>query len=219
MTTAARPTFHPAVGGEDQGYYRMEGGTRQISARDLPGHTRLKLRRQGQGTKEETIRRDMKAELRERELKASAASARSSASGTRASSDIGDRPPPVAIADSGKDADDIVAADVSDDSDDDEDETAELMRELERIKKEREEDATRKAIEEKTRDDQEKQDQLLRGNPLLAGGGGGFNVKRRWDDDVVFRNQARTEPETKKRFINDTIRNDFHKKFLNKYVK
>jgi protein CWC15 len=35
----------------------------------------------------------------------------------------------------------------------------------------------------------------------------------------VFRNQARNVPEQKKRFINDTIRNDFHKKFLNKYIK
>ncbi len=30
--------------------------------------------------------------------------------------------------------------------------------------------------------------------------------------------QARTEPATKKRFINDTIRNDFHKKFISKYI-
>lgn len=40
----------------------------------------------------------------------------------------------------------------------------------------------------------------------------------RWDDDVVFKNQARTEPEVKKRFINDPTRNDFHKKFLEKYI-
>ena len=31
--------------------------------------------------------------------------------------------------------------------------------------------------------------------------------------------QARGEGSGKKRFINDTIRNDFHRKFLNKYVK
>ena len=46
MTTAAKPTFFPAVGGEDQGYFRMEGGTRQVSVKDLPGHTKLKLRKQ-----------------------------------------------------------------------------------------------------------------------------------------------------------------------------
>lgn len=41
----------------------------------------------------------------------------------------------------------------------------------------------------------------------------------RWDDDVVFKNQARGELKPAKRFINDTIRNDFHRKFLNKYMK
>lgn len=40
-----------------------------------------------------------------------------------------------------------------------------------------------------------------------------------WDDDVVFRNQSRGEPKAAKRFINDTIRSDFHRKFLNKYIK
>ena len=83
-----------------------------------------------------------------------------------------------------------------DDSSDDEDETAELMRELERIKKEREEDAARKANEDKARSEAEKNAAMLRGNPLMAGGG--FAVKRRWDDEVVFRNQARTEPAAKK---------------------
>ena len=40
----------------------------------------------------------------------------------------------------------------------------------------------------------------------------------RWYDDVVFKNQAKDEPQRKKRFINDTIRNDFHRKFLSKYI-
>ena len=44
-------------------------------------------------------------------------------------------------------------------------------------------------------------------------------VKRRWDDDVVFRNQERGEPKVQKRFVNDTIRNDFHRRFLNRYIK
>lgn len=44
-------------------------------------------------------------------------------------------------------------------------------------------------------------------------------LKRKWNDDVVFRNQAKGEPEVKKRFINDTIRNDFHKRFLNKFIR
>lgn len=47
----------------------------------------------------------------------------------------------------------------------------------------------------------------------------GLQVKRRWDDDVVFKNQARGEPKAQKRFINDTIRSDFHKRFLTRYIK
>ena len=43
-------------------------------------------------------------------------------------------------------------------------------------------------------------------------------VRRRWDDDVVFKDQATHEPAVKKRFINDTIRNDFHVKFLKRYI-
>lgn len=38
----------------------------------------------------------------------------------------------------------------------------------------------------------------------------------RWDDDVVFKNQARgTENKGKtKEFINDLLRSDFHKRFM-----
>ena len=39
-------------------------------------------------------------------------------------------------------------------------------------------------------------------------------MRCRWDDDVVFRNQGKTEKRPK-RFINDTIRNDFHVNFMN----
>lgn len=41
----------------------------------------------------------------------------------------------------------------------------------------------------------------------------------RWDDDVVFKNQARGEKKARKRFINDVIRSDFHRRFLGKYIK
>lgn len=60
---------------------------------------------------------------------------------------------------------------------------------------------------------------LSSGNPLLAGGDVSFSVKRRWDEDCVFKNQARGEPKQQKRFINDTIRSDFHKRFLQRYIR
>ncbi|XWS27694.1 hypothetical protein CRYUN_Cryun25bG0003200 [Craigia yunnanensis] len=63
-----------------------------------------------------------------------------------------------------------------------------------------------------------KEAELLRGNPLINNPTS-FGVKRRWDDDVVFKNQVGGQTKAQKRFINDTIRNDFHKKFLLKYMK
>ena len=109
----------------------------------------------------------------------------------------------------------------SDSDDDDDDDAAELYAELERIKAEREVERSRRVEEEAQLEEKAKQATALQGNPLLQAGAGGRSdarLKRRWDDDVVFRNQARGAPETKKRFINDTIRNDFHRRFLNKFI-
>jgi protein CWC15 len=107
-------------------------------------------------------------------------------------------------------------------SSDDDDEEAELMRELEKIKKEREEERLRKDAEERKAAEDKARAEILEGNPLMqaqaAAASSSAKMKRRWNDDVVFKNQSRNEPDVKKRFINDTIRNDFHRRFLNKYV-
>jgi protein CWC15 len=104
------------------------------------------------------------------------------------------------------------------DEDDDDDEL-ELQRELERIKAERAAAHERKEAEERLAEEAAQREGALKGNPLLnLDGSGSEKVKRRWNDDVVFRHQTRSEPETKKRFINDTIRSDFHRSFLKKYV-
>jgi protein CWC15 len=44
-------------------------------------------------------------------------------------------------------------------------------------------------------------------------------VKRSWHEETVFKHQSRGEPAAKKRFVNDTIRSDFHRRFLNRYIK
>lgn len=98
------------------------------------------------------------------------------------------------------------------------DEEAELLAELERIKKERAEEAARKQKTVDAEKESQLREEVARGNPLLNQNLA-FQVKRRWDDDVVFRNQARGEPKAQKRFVNYTIRNDFHKRFLNRYIK
>ena len=62
-------------------------------------------------------------------------------------------------------------------------------------------------------------DDIMAGNPLMDASKRSSQVKRKKNGDVVFKNQARSEPEVKKRFVNDTIRNDFHRRFLSKYMK
>lgn len=108
-----------------------------------------------------------------------------------------------------------------DDDDDEEDETAELMRELAKIKAERAEKAAKEAAEQAKKDEEQREKDIALGNPLLNARKEDYGVKRRWDDDVVFKNQARgTEERGKeKRFVNDLLRSDFHRKFMDKYVR
>ena len=44
MTTAARPTFEPARGGQGRGEKDLSAISRQYSSRDLPSHNKLKYR-------------------------------------------------------------------------------------------------------------------------------------------------------------------------------
>ncbi|KAI9691450.1 MAG: complexed with cef1p [Bathelium mastoideum] len=101
----------------------------------------------------------------------------------------------------------------------DEDEEAVLMRELEKIKKERAEQKAKEEAERAAREEEKREVDIARGNPLLNSQD--FGVKKRWDEDVVFKNQARgTEDKQKsKEFVNDLLRSDFHKRFMSRYVR
>eukprot|EP00798_Chlamydomonas_sp_ICE-L_P009985 gene9985-7866_t len=70
MTTAHRPTWAPAVGGEEQGGMRMFVGSKMRSAKDQAGHTKLKFRQFGQNSKAEIAAKDLRAELEINERKA-----------------------------------------------------------------------------------------------------------------------------------------------------
>ena len=65
--------------------------------------------------------------------------------------------------------------------DSDEDDTAELLRELQKIKRERAEEATRRDRERKEEEERIRTENLMRGNPLLNQEKGNFKVKRRQD--------------------------------------
>lgn len=117
--------------------------------------------------------------------------------------------------------DDDDDSDDSDSSDDDEeeDETAELLRELENIKRERAEAREKEEREKEAVEQAQRELDIARGNPLLnPKSPADFNVKRRWDDDVIFKNQARGASDEKsgqkKGFVNDLLRSDFHRKFM-----
>lgn len=227
MTTAHRPTFDPAKGKEAQrgpAYHQ----------RLLPAHTHLKTRQAGQGGAAGLPQqRDLRAELEK--AGASAASKGSAgAIGAESEAERGEKRKLDAsdvdmeedeatkrrrlILEEAKDIDaDSVGSDSEDDSDeesDEEDEEAELMRELAKIKAEKAE-ARRKEEEEQAALEQEQREvDIAKGNPLLNKQE--FGVKRRWDDDVVFKNQARGTEERGKRkeFVNDLLRSDFHKRFM-----
>lgn len=108
----------------------------------------------------------------------------------------------------------------SDASEDDEEEAA-LLREYVKIKKERE-DQQRKKEEEKAKQIEDQQnEELLTDHPLYnkeEESEGIYSLGRKWYDETVFKNQARIQKKDKKRFINDTVRSDFHRNFLNKFI-
>lgn len=124
------------------------------------------------------------------------------------------------------DADDPVDNDSSSDSDsgdDSDDDTAALLAELNKIKRERVVETEQKEAVKNKEEERIRMENILSGNPLInytAAPRGEMKIKRRWDDDVVFKNCARSEPDkSKPNFINDSLRSDFHKKFMEKYIK
>lgn len=128
----------------------------------------------------------------------------------------------VTIVPSALDADEEDLTASSGSSSDEEDEEAELLAELDRIRKERAEELERKQSLMEAEEEEKLRSEAIAGNPLLQEklkDQTDFRIKRKWDDDVVFRNQASKQPAQRRRFINDTIRNDFHKRFLDRYMK
>ncbi|KAJ6110117.1 hypothetical protein N7486_002352 [Penicillium sp. IBT 16267x] len=235
MTTAHRPTFDPAQGKE-----ALRGPA--YHQRLLPAHKHLKVRQPGQGGDADTEVRDLRAELLKAEAAHFAKKNGAPVDDTAATEQTPKRQlePAPADAEAGEgetedleakrrrileetrdlDADSDGSEEDSseeEDSDDDDDEAA-LMRELEQIKKERLAQKEKEEQERAAEEEEQREVDIARGNPLLNAQD--FNMKRRWDDDVVFKNQARgTEKQDGKEFVNDLLRSDFHKRFMSKYVR
>lgn len=104
----------------------------------------------------------------------------------------------------------------------DEDSEDELQRELEKIRQERAEQKLRQEQKESEREQEEREKEIAYGNPLLNPGNSNSKAssRRKWNDDVVFKNQAKgLDDRGGQGFINDMIRSDFHRKFMNKYIR
>ncbi|CAI9736953.1 spliceosome-associated protein CWC15 homolog [Octopus vulgaris] len=218
MTTAARPTFEPARGGRGKGDNDLSSLSKQYSSRDLPSHNKLKYRQDGQGSIEELRNRDFRKDLEDRERAAREKKDRGRESGGSSSSSSSKRLRLEPA--SNLDADDPVDDEDEESDSEDDDDTMELMEELKKIKKERLAEAAKLEAERKVEEERIRKENILKGNPLLNQEKIDFKVKRRWDDDVVFKNCAKGGDDRKGRgFINDTLRSEFHKKFMEKYVK
>ncbi|KAI5287897.1 complexed with cef1p [Ascosphaera aggregata] len=240
MTTAHRPTFDPAQGKE-----ALRGPA--YHQRLLPAYTHLKTRQPGQGGDADGPR-DLRAELLAAEAAHFAKKAGIKTDKKPSDEEFPSLEAPITkrqLTEGGDDSEaqreedpeakrrrileesrelDAETESSEDESSeeesdsDEEDETAELMRELEKIKKERAEQREKEEREKAAKEQESREYEIARGNPLLNPKD--FSIKRRWDDDVVFKNQARgTENRRDKEFVNDLLRSDFHKRFMSKYVR
>ena len=224
MTTAHRPTWNSArEHGNEHGVWGS-GGVRsmQMPSRDMPGHLTMKYRA---GHQLEGIHDDRATKIERADAREAGAVARPLLSAEPVApaprlllrSEVFE-PGELDKYDDRDDESDGSDDDADSSDDDSDDEAAALALELEKIKKEREAERQRKAAAAEADARASRDAAALDRNPLLNQPTTGA-VKRKWNDDVVFRNQARGAPEKKgKTFVNDTIRNDFHKRFLAKYI-
>jgi len=215
MTTAHRPTWNSAIGsGSNPSGALFVCQTTKVANRDVANAGVLKSRKVGQGAPEERGSQKTFAEDLERREKSAKESSTAldreqvKAREERRRQAIENNPFP-------EDADDDAPSHSDDESGESDDDTEELQRELAKIKKEREEAEQKQKDLQQKQDERSQRDMIMKGNPVISGD---LSLKRKWDDDTVFKNQARTAPKQKLRFINDAVRSDFHRKFLQKYV-
>lgn len=209
MTTAQRPTWSFAMGGSEQGGNRMIVASRQFSARDMPSHLKMKYRIPGQGTIDELKDIDFKETLMQKEKE------HFEQTKPKITIKIPENEVTVDIKEHPEDADEKFSGS-EDENAEALDEDQELMREFEKVKKEREEEAKNKAIQKSMEEESKQKEEILLGNPLLNSSS--YSLKRRWTEETVFKNQSKPPAKEKKTFVNDTIRSDFHRKFMSKYI-
>lgn len=221
----SRPTWNNAIGGSTQGARRVHAPKQSISVKDILGNSEVKtrhfenplesedknvLKRQLEAKESEAAKKRGKTE--ERDEKVVELDPNKALEWLRAHN-----PDAVVKREDGNDEDEDDERDnASDDSDDSDSDEEELLRELEKIKREREEEAVQQQRARVEEQRMEERDVAANSNPLMAD----QKVKKQWWQDTVFRGQAKDAgTQKKKEFVNDTIRSDFHRKFIDRFVK
>ena len=232
MSTGHRPTWNSAIGSGNAGGYRVGGMRAQVSKQQLKGNWSLKTRH------------DIPDAATTETPSLTTPAVPLITSATPTNHQITEKPETNTllgkrrVGDRDDDEDDVAAHNADnddeeeqvnndsgedekkedggdgnddDDDDDDDDDSVEdelIQQEVARIRQERALLA------------------VAKGNPLLTASSAVTAPKRsRWNDDTVFRNQAAgdvdesAESQIGKRFINDSIRSDFHRSFMRKYIR
>lgn len=200
--------------------------TNQYSAKDVNVTSELKTLHRRQTASDDLSIDDLKLKLLETEAKAKPPAAIAENAGIAATTDDKicafsnpDADSDVSLSD--EDAASASGSNLSAGEDDSDDETAALLLELEKIKK------------QKAAEKEKKQMAPLAHNPLLpastetqvkgetSAAKSAASIKRRWNDDCIFKNQAASDAKrtpTQKTFVNDMLRSETHKKFLERYI-
>jgi len=222
-----KPTYNPI-----KGRPAFNLPTRMTNVRHQNAYTTMKMRKTGQSSVKEQAAKDYRTDLEEKvpmEEKANLAASQPDAHEEKKRglllTDVEGSKKEYNDDDAIEGSDDEAFDSSDNESDSDEDDEQELQAELERIRAERALAQTNREQEEKQQKESDHRESAVKGNPLLSGDFDSNDthdvskIKRRWNEDVVFKNQAREEPEVKKRFINDTVRSDFHRSFMRKFIR
>ncbi|CAE6472004.1 unnamed protein product [Rhizoctonia solani] len=214
MSTAHRPTWDPAQAKD------VKGGSRQYSSRDMASQTKLKFRQAGQTSVGDVKKRDLRTDLllaeHEAKNKKRKAAGQEPLPLPPALVVLTAATTPVAAIENGPSGEEDPAA-----------KRQKMLQEALELDGDEDEEEAREISEGKARDLEE---DIATRNPLLnleaaLGQGsqsnkpGTFAVKKRWDDDVIFKNQAVNSSESGGQFVNDLLRTEFHRKFMAKFIK
>ena len=214
--------------------------TRQYSAKDLPAHLKLKTRADEQGVKfdkneflererqylekkeQDDFKMPKKREIKGISKKAEELRLHAKEYEEQVAQSDTQTPFPQDADYQSESESNSDSSDSDDDASEDDEEEAALLREYVKIKKEREEAQKQKEAEKAKEIEEKEKEELMNDNPLFNKDQDEdeavYSLGRKWYDETVFKNQARIQKKEKKRFINDIVRSDFQRSFLNRFI-